>query len=190
MTATTPSELQPSETPAGPPVALAPYLARKRAVLAQRQEDFRAAPAKAVVAIKASSWVAGNTGARPVQMGATRFLTDSAPGLAGHALGPTAPEMLLGALASCLVHTYLIQATLLEIPLDGVEVEVEGALDMSGVVGLPYTALPQLEAVTYKAQVTSSAPPEAIERMHAAVDETCPVLNTIRLPTPVQRAPN
>ena len=46
--------------------------------------------------------------------------------------------MLLGALASCLVHTYLIQATLMQLPLDHVEVEVQGALDMAGVVGLPY----------------------------------------------------
>lgn len=168
--------------------ALAPYLSRKEAVLAQRQADFQAAPEKAVVRIKASSWVAGNTGARPVRMGETLFLTDSAPALAGHALGPTAPEMLLGALASCLVHTYLIQATLMQLPLDNVEVEVQGALNMSGVVGLPYTALPQLEAVTYSARLTTSASPEDIERMHAAVEETCPVLNTIRLPTPVQRA--
>lgn len=168
--------------------ALAPYLSRKEAVLAQRQADFQAAPEKAVVRIKASSWVAGNTGARPVRMGETLFLTDSAPALAGHALGPTAPEMLLGAMASCLVHTYLIQATLMQLPLDNVEVEVQGALNMSGVVGLPYTALPQLEAVTYSARLTTSASPEDIERMHAAVEETCPVLNTIRLPTPVQRA--
>jgi uncharacterized OsmC-like protein len=167
--------------------ALAPYLSRKQAVLAQRQADFQAAPEKAIVRIKASSFVAGNTGARPVQMGDTRFLTDSAPALAGHGLGPTAPEMLLGALASCLVHTYLIQATLMGLPLDNVQVEVQGALDMSGVVGLPYTALPQLASVTYTAHVTSAAAPADIERMHAAVEETCPVLNTLRLPTPVQR---
>jgi uncharacterized OsmC-like protein len=166
---------------------LAPYLSRKHAVLEQRQADFLAAPEKAIVRIKASSWVAGNTGARPVQMGETRFLTDSAPALAGHALGPTAPEMLLGALASCLVHTYLIQATLMGLPLDNVEVEVQGALDMGGVVGLPYTTLPQLESVTYTARISSSAPTADIERMHAAVDETCPVLNTIRRPTPVAR---
>ena len=43
----------------------------------------------------------------------------------------------MGALASCLVHTYLLQATLLDIPLDGVEIEITGGLDMTGVVGLP-----------------------------------------------------
>lgn len=166
---------------------LAQYLSHKGAVLAQRQADFQAAPEKSIVHIKALSWVAGSTGARPVRMGETLFITDSAPALAGHALGPTAPEMLLGALASCLVHTYLIQATLLQLPLDHVEVEVTGELDMGGVVGLPYTVLPQLAKVSYSAQVTSSAAAADIERMHAAVEATCPVLNTIRLPTAVQR---
>jgi uncharacterized OsmC-like protein len=170
--------------------SLEPYLVRKRAVLGQRQADFQAAPDKATVRIKASSWVAGTTGVRPVRIGEAMLITDSAPGLAGHALGPTAPELLLGALASCLVHTYLIQAVLLDLPLDQVEVEVQGALDMSGVVGLPYTALPQLEGLTYTARVTSSAAPEAIEQMHAAVDATCPVLNTLRLPTAVTRVAN
>ncbi len=163
------------------------YLARKQTVLAKRQSDFTATPDKATVHIKATSWVAGNTGARPVRMGDTLFLTDSAPALAGHALGPTAPEMLLGALASCLVHTYLIQAALMNLSLEHVEVEVTGSLDMTGVVGLPYTALPQLAGVAYVAHVSSAATSDEIERMHAAVSETCPVLNTLRLPTPVTR---
>ena len=163
------------------------YLTRKGAVLAQRRADFTAAPDKALVRIQARSWVAGNTGARPVKMGETLFITDSAPALAGNALGPTAPEMLLGALASCLVHTYLIQAVLLDIPVDGVEVEVRGAVPMGGVVGLPYEQLPQMAEITYSANVRSDAAPEAIARMHEAVEETCPVLNTIRFPTEVQR---
>lgn len=163
------------------------YLERKQAVLAARRADYTAEPEKAVVQLRASSWVAGSTGARPVKLGATQWITDSAPGLAGHALGPTAPEMLLGALASCLVHTYLIQAALFELPLEHVEITVEGALDMSGVVGLPFAALPQLAGVTYHADVVCEAPAEAIERLHAAVEQTCPVLNTLRLPTPVAR---
>jgi hypothetical protein len=91
--------------------------------------------------------------ARPVKMDETLFITDSAPALAGHALGPTAPEMLLGALASCLVHTYLIQAVLMDIPIDGVEIDVHGAVPMGGVVGLPYDKLPQMEEITYTANI-------------------------------------
>ena len=166
---------------------LDPYLARKSAVLAQRRADFIAAPEKATVRIQDRSWVAGFTGARPVMIGETLFISDSAPALAGHALGPTAPELLLGALASCLVHTYLIQAVLLELPIDGVEVEVRGAVPMGGVVGLPYDQPPQLEEITYTATVIGDVAPEAMERMHQAVEATCPVLNTMRFPTAVTR---
>ena len=74
--------------------------------------------------LKASSHVAGNTGVRPVKMGEYIVISDSAPGLAGNSLGPSSPEMLLGALASCLIHTYLLQASLLAIPLDNVEVTI------------------------------------------------------------------
>jgi len=167
--------------------ALDYYLERKSAVLAQRRADFTAMPEKSTVHIQARSWVAGNTGARPVKMGETLFITDSAPALAGNALGPTAPEVLLGALASCLVHTYLIQAVLLDIPIDGVEIEVRGAVPMGGVVGLPYDKLPQMEDITYTAKVLASATSEDLERMHQAVEETCPVLNTVRHPTSVTR---
>lgn len=166
---------------------LEPYLSRKTAVLAARRADYETNPDSALITLKASSRVAGITGARPTRMGEIVFVTDSAPGLAGHALGPTAPEMLLGALASCLVHTYLIQAALLGIPLDHVEIEASGRLDMTGVVGLPYEQPPRMQDITYTARVDSSAPPEAIRRMHALVEETCPVLNTIRYPVDVRR---
>jgi uncharacterized OsmC-like protein len=163
------------------------YLARKTAVLAARRADYETKPESSLISIKASSQVAGITGARPVRIGDHTVLTDSAPGLAGHALGPTAPELLLGSLASCLVHTYLIQAVLLNIPLDHVEVEVSGKLDMSGVVGLPYEQPPRLQDITYVARVQSPASAEDIERMHRAAEETCPVLNTLRYPVEVSR---
>jgi uncharacterized OsmC-like protein len=167
---------------------LASYFTRKAEALAARQADWTANPAAGVIDVKAVSSVAGITGARPTRMGQHTVLTDSAPGLAGHALGPTAPEMLLGSLASCLVHTYLIQATLLNIPLDHVEVEVSAKLDMKGAVGMPVTAATLLANIQYKPRVESSASPETIEALHQAVDETCPVLNTLRAPRDIRRA--
>jgi uncharacterized OsmC-like protein len=164
------------------------YIERKAAALAARQSDYKANPDAAVIAVKASSKVAGITGARPTRMGETVMVSDSAPGLAGHALGPTAPEMLLGALASCLVHTYLIQATLLRIAVDHIEVEANGKLDMSGVVGLPNPNPAVIQDIVYTAKVESPAPAEDVERLHSAVETSCPVLNTLRLPVNVRRA--
>jgi uncharacterized OsmC-like protein len=163
------------------------YFARKAEAIAQRQADFRADPEKAQVRLSASSKVAGITGARPTRIGDTVLISDSGPGLAGHALGPTAPEILLGALASCLVHTYLLQAVLLNIPIDHVEVTASGSLDYAPIVGLPADEPTRMQNITYSAQVESESAPELIEKLHAVVEATCPVLNTLRMPVEVTR---
>jgi uncharacterized OsmC-like protein len=164
------------------------YLKRKTAALEARQADFTADPDKALVRLSASSRIAGNSGVRPVRMGDYTVITDSAPGLAGFSLGPTAPEMLLGALASCLAHTYAIQAALLDVPLDSLEVSVSAALDFRGVVGMPVSDAPMLQDICYHAEIGTSAPPDLIEQLHSAVALYCPVLNTLRLPADVRRA--
>lgn len=163
------------------------YLERKAAALAARQDDWRGQPEKSTMTVRAVSEVAGVTGARPVTIGKFHLVTDSAPGLAGHALGPTSPELLLGALASCLVHTYLIQAALTGTPLDEVAVSVSGTLDYGPVVGLPTDAPSQFSGITYSAHVTSPAGDAAVAGLHAAVELTCPVLNSLRYPVTVTR---
>jgi uncharacterized OsmC-like protein len=163
------------------------YLERKAGVLATRQQEMATDPARAIVRIAAQSHVAGFSGARPVRLGETTWVTDAAPGLGGNALGPSAPEMLLGALASCLVHTYLIVAALEAIPLEGVTLHVQGELDLRGVVGMPVEHLPQIERVTWQATPTTNASPETIAHLHAQVERLCPVLNTLRNPVAVTR---
>jgi uncharacterized OsmC-like protein len=163
------------------------YLNHKANVMARRQDDFIARPDMARVHLKATSHVAGNTGIRPVRMGEHTVVTDSAPALAGHSLGPSAPELLLGALASCLAHTYLLQAALLQISLDSVAVDIRGTLDMTGVVGLPCDRPITLEHIRYTPHITSPATPQELARLHAAVDAACAVLNTLRSPMEVVR---
>ncbi len=172
---------------------LGPYLERKAAAIEARRAGWTAAreagdSAAGVIDVRASSRLAGVTGVRPTMAGVHPVISDSAPGLAGHALGPTAPELLLGALASCLVHTYVIQAILLEVPLDSVEVVVQAQLDMASTLGM-HGPPPLLQQITYQAQVASSSSAEAVEWLHAAVEANCPVLNTLRQPAEIRRLP-
>ena len=51
-----------------PMAKLDPYLQHKASVLAQRREQFTANPDGALVRLKATSHVAGNTGVRPVNI--------------------------------------------------------------------------------------------------------------------------
>lgn len=163
------------------------FLERKSAVLTQRQQDFTADPVRATVVLRADAWVASFTGARPVTLGAHTILTDSAAGLGGNSLGPSAPELVLGALASCLAHTYLIVAALHTIPLETVSIHAQGALDLTGVVGLPAPEAPRIQTIEWQAQVETTAGEEAIAMLHAEVERLCPVLNTLRMPVTVRR---
>lgn len=171
--------------------SLQPYLMRKTEAISQRREDWENArkngsPEAGVINITASSLLAGATGARPTRVGEHFIVSDSKEGMAGHSLGPTAPEMLLGAMASCLVHTYVIQALLLEVPINGVKVDVSAKLDMAAVVGVGGPP-PRLEEITYCATVESPSSQEAVGWLHAAVEANCPVLNTLKMPGEVRR---
>ena len=164
-----------------------PYFDRKRDAMAARRADWQDNREAANVRVSATSTLAGVTGVRGTRMGDHFVASDSGPGLAGHSLGPTAPEMLLGAVASCLVHTYIIQSILLDVPMDGVTVEVSGRLDFGAVVGLPFEPPLHMTDLEYRPQVQSSASPEVLEALHQAVEENCAVLNTVRLPSNVTR---
>jgi len=163
------------------------YLTRKSEALAARRADWEGHPEKSTVKMTASAQVAGITGARPVTIGKFHLVTDSAPGLAGHALGPTAPELLLGSLASCIAHTYLIEAALKAIPLDSVEIEVSGEMDYAPIVGLPADQPPRFATIAYTANIETPADAETLEALHRAVEASCPVLNTLRYPISVRR---
>jgi uncharacterized OsmC-like protein len=165
------------------------YLERKKIAMAAREAEWSAAPHTSVATIRASSKVGGITGTRPTRMSDYIIISDSGPGLAGNSLGPTSPEMLLGALASCLIHTYLIQACLLDIALNDVKIEVEGTLDYKPVIGMGSANPPILSDIRYRVEVDCPAGTAAQNQLHAAVEHNCPVMNTLRHPVSVQRQP-
>jgi organic hydroperoxide reductase OsmC/OhrA len=52
---------------------------------------------------------------------------------------------------------------------------------------MPVPQQPQLTDMSYRARVESLASAADVERLHAAVEESCPVLNTLRNPITVTR---
>ncbi len=155
--------------------------------MAARQADWAEHREMANMRISASSTLAGGTGVRATRMGEHFVASNSGPGLAGHSLGPTAPELLLGAMASCLVHTYVIHAILLDVKLEEVTVEVSGRLDFGAVVGLPFEPPLHMTELQYRPQLVANATVAQIEALHLAVEDNCAVLNTVRLPSAVTR---
>ena len=105
------------------------FLYQKRAALLARREEQERNPPEGPNVLKAHVEAAGRSGVRRIQIRQFEILSDSGPELAGYSFGPGSPEIQLGVLGSCLTHIFEIQAALLEVPLDSLEVDITGEID-------------------------------------------------------------
>jgi uncharacterized OsmC-like protein len=112
---------------------------------------------------------------------------DEPASLGGQDLGANPVEHALIALASCQAITYRFWAAKLGIELEGLEVSVEGDLDVRGFFGFDDTVRPGLTEI--RLEVTPMGPEAAdrYQQLAEAVDAHCPVLDLFSSPTPVRR---
>lgn len=93
---------------------------------------------------------------------------------------------VLQALAQCHEQTYRLYAEALGIPLEGVQVRLQAALDLRGL----YAAADRIRAgfSNLQATVEISSPADIyeIERLRVTVERHAPVLDMVRNPTPVR----
>lgn len=158
---------------------LTAYLKDKAVALKKRKEAIEAEK-PAAKQLSASVTAEGRSGIRRVRIRDFQVVTDAPPDLAGYNLGPSAPELLLGSLGSCLVHTLMIQAAWLDIPIDSADAIVTGNFDAR--TGHPaFPDFPSLLAnVAYVLRVSSPAPEHQLLKLHELVSKFCPILNLIR----------
>jgi uncharacterized OsmC-like protein len=153
-------------------------MARLRARLAQ--------PEAQPFSLEATARVAGGSGVRPVRVREFTIVTDSGPALAGYDLGPTAPELLLCSLASCLAHTFLIIAAARGVQYDALEVTVRGTIDFRGVLEVDPNAPIAPQGLRYEARISSPASDTELAAIQQEVERLCPVLQALTRPTAVE----
>jgi uncharacterized OsmC-like protein len=93
--------------------------------------------------------------------------------------------MLLGVLASCLTHTYLIGAATRGISLDRVHVRFEAENNDAAFLGLAINDPPYPDNIRAMVDVESSAPAERLAELHEYAAQTCPLTKMLRLPLQV-----
>ncbi len=126
------------------------------------------------------------TGARRIRIRDFQLVSDSGPAFGGFSLGPSSPELLLGVLASCLTHTYLIGAAQRGIALDEVRVRFEAENNDAGFLGLT-TADPAVPFnIRARVSVRSKADKGVVEGLHAWARASCPLTKIVREPHSVE----
>jgi len=94
----------------------------------------------------------------------------------GGAKGPTPGVYGRAALGSCLAIGYMMRAAAMDIPIEGIEVEIQADYDDAGFYGIAASIPAAYPEFRYLVRVDSQAPEEMILRMLDEADRRSPYL--------------
>jgi len=108
------------------------------------------------------------------------------PVLLGQNEGANPVEFLLHALAGCVTTTFVLHASARGIKLRKVATELEGDIDVQGLLDLDPSAAVGYEEIRIKMDVEADAPDEEIDELIEFTKAHSPVCNTVCRPVPVK----
>lgn len=114
------------------------------------------------------------------------FTIDEPADLGGADRGANPVEHLLAALASCTVITYTVWAEKLGLRLDGVEVDVDGTIDLRGFLGLDEEVRAGFQGINLAVRLSGPESTEDYRRLEQAVGAHCPVGDNLTAGVPVR----
>ena len=100
---------------------------------------------------------------------------DEPPDLGGTDTAPNPVELVLGALGGCLIIGYALNASVMGIEVQKVELDLEGDIDLPGFFGLESDVLPGYTNVRINVVIKSNASSEQLDELHNRVVSTSPV---------------
>ena len=156
-----------------------------RQLIGDTQSRFQAEPESAVMTFESDSRL--QEGLRSEAMLRQHRLTvDEPEALGGGDAGPNPVELILAALGTCQEITYRAYATALGIPVDKVAVKLTGTIDLKGFFAVDDAVRPGYQRISGTVQLHSSASEAELEKLRAAVNAHCPVLDIITNPVPIE----
>ena len=114
------------------------------------------------------------------------FTNGEPPVLLGNNEGANPVEFLLHALAGCVTTTFVLHATARGISIHDLSTELEGDLDVRGLLGLDDSVSPGYEQIRIRVNVTADCSDEELDDLLAYTQQHSPVCNTLCRPVPVK----
>ncbi len=151
-----------------------------RAVQKPLREQYRKDPVTAVITLKARATQMDVPVACSVDIGRAVYDAQAHAGVGGQGTGACPGDLLLGALAACAQITCQMVAAGLQIPVQRVDVLVEGDLDLRGTLGISREAPVGFNDIRVSFEIEA---PEATERQLSSLrektEEYCVVMQTL-----------
>jgi uncharacterized OsmC-like protein len=144
-----------------------------------------------------NTWITGGTNRSTIRdfYGAGReddsrktafeFMNGEPPVLLGDNEGANPVEFLLHALAGCVTTTLVLHAAVRGIAIKELSTELEGDLDVRGLLALDDAVSPSYEQIRIRMTIKADCSDEELEDLLAVAQAHSPVCNTVCRPVPV-----
>lgn len=114
------------------------------------------------------------------------FTNGEPPVLLGNNEGANPVEFLLHALAGCVTTTFVLHAMVRGITISELSTELEGDIDLRGLLGLDESVPPGYEEIRIRMNVKADCSDEELDDLLAYSEQHSPVCNTVCRPVPVK----
>ena len=114
------------------------------------------------------------------------FTNGEPPVLLGNNEGANPVEYLLHALAGCVTTTFVLHAAARGIRIEELSTELEGDIDLHGLLGLNDAVSPGYEQIRIRMRVKAGCPDQELDDLIAYAQAHSPVCNTVCRPVPVR----
>lgn len=147
------------------------------------KEQYRADPASSRITLKARGGQTETPIACSVAIGRAIYQAQAHAGVGGAGTAACSGDMLLGALSACAQITCQMVAAAMGIPIDRIEVTVEGDLDLRGTLGIAKDVPVGFERIHTRFEIDApGATPDQLRALREKTEQYCVVMRTLTQP--------
>ncbi|HKF42868.1 MAG TPA: OsmC family protein [Thermoanaerobaculia bacterium] len=147
------------------------------------KEKYRADPSASRITLRASGSQSAAPVACSVDIGRAVYEAQAHTGVGGPGTAACSGDLLLGALAACAQITCQMVAAAMGVPVERIEVTVEGDLDLRGTLGLSREVPVGFEQIRMDFDIEApGATPEQVRALREKTEQYCVVMQTLTRP--------
>jgi uncharacterized OsmC-like protein len=151
------------------------------------KDQYRQDPASSRITLTACGTQTDAPISCSVDLGRAIYNAQAHKGVGGTGTGACSGDLLLGALAACAQITCQMVAAAMGIPTEGIDVTVEGDLDLQGTLGISKESPVGFESIRVIFDVRAPhATAEQLSALQAKTEQYCVVMQTLQHPPKIE----
>src|SRR6202046_3815053 len=160
-----------------------------RALQKPLKDQYRTNPSASKITLRAKGAQTDAPVSCSVDLGRAIYRAEAHKGVGGTGTGACSGDLLLGALAACAQITCQMVAAAMGIPTEGIDVTVEGDLDLQGTLGISKEVPVGFQSIRVIFDVRAPlATKEQLSALQAKTEQYCVVMQTLQSPPKIENS--